>query len=54
MKREWDKRGVERDMLAWIIIAVVVLGIFLGFMFYLKGTGMGAIDTIKNILRFGK
>jgi len=48
-----NKKGIEQDMLAWIIIAFVVLVIFLIFLFYLKGTGVNVINFVKNLFSFG-
>lgn len=49
-----NKRGMEMEMLAWWIIAVTVLVILLSAYFILKGKGVGAIEFIKNMFRFGK
>ena len=46
------KRGIAINMLAWWIIALIVLGIFLITIFVLTGKGTGAINFIKNTFRF--
>lgn len=53
-KGVFRKKGMEMEMIGWWIIAIVVLVIMLiGFMI-LKGKGIGAIDFIKNLFKFGK
>jgi len=48
-----NKKGaIELDMLAWWIIAVVVLVIIIAGIFILKGKGSGLIEHIKNLFRF--
>ena len=48
-----NKKGIEQDMLAWIIIGIVALVIVLGFLFVLKGRGIDAVNYLKNIFSFG-
>jgi len=53
-KKRFGKKGMEMEILGWWIIALVVLAIMLiGFMI-LKGKGIGAIEFIKNMFRFGR
>jgi len=47
------KKGMEMEMVIWFIIAVVVLAFILIAIFFMKGTGFGLVDKIKNIFRFG-
>ncbi len=46
------KRGMEIKMLAWWILALILLGIMTGAYFILKSKGIDAIEYVKNILRF--
>lgn len=49
-----NKKGIEMEMLAWWIIALAVLVImFLAYMI-LRGRGIGAIEYIQNLFRFGR
>ncbi|MEK6906193.1 MAG: hypothetical protein AABW81_01075 [Nanoarchaeota archaeon] len=53
-KRGSGKKAMETEMIGWWVIALAVLVIMLiGFMI-LKGKGIGAIDYIKNLFRFGR
>ena len=49
-----DKRGMEIEFLSWWIIGIAVLIIMIIAIFILKDKGMGAIDYLKNLLRFGR
>ena len=44
-----NKRGIVMDYLPWIIIAVAVLAIVSITIFVMKGKGISAIDSIKNL-----
>ncbi len=46
------KKGMEIKMLAWWILALVLLGIMTGAYFILKSKGIDAIEYVKNIFRF--
>jgi hypothetical protein len=48
-----SKRGIVTEYLPWILIAVAVLVILSITIFVLKGKGISAIDTIKNLFRGG-
>lgn len=45
------KRGIEAEMIGWIIIGVAVLAVVLIGYFILKNKGISAIDYIKNLFR---
>lgn len=47
------KKGIVTEYLPWILIAVAVLVILSITIFVLKGKGISAIDTIKNLFRSG-
>jgi len=53
-----NKRGLEMEEIVKIIIVVVVLAILIGIVILvLKGKGFGPggiLDSIKNLLRFGR
>ena len=52
-RKSWNKKGIELDLLGWWLIAIAVLVImFLGYMIF-SGKATGAIEFIKNLLRFG-
>jgi len=49
-----NKKGIELDLIGWLFImfaVVVVVGI--GYL-ALRTKGIGAIEFIKNLLRFGR
>jgi len=49
-----NKKGMELEMLVWMIIAAVILVIgFVGYL-VLRGKGIGAIEFVKSIFRFGR
>ncbi len=54
MNKKEDKKAMETEMLGWWIIALVVLAIMLIGYFILKDKGVGAIEFIKNLFRFGR
>ena len=49
-----NKRGMESEMLGWWIIALVALVILIVGYFILKSKGIDALESIKNIFRFGR
>lgn len=48
-----SKKGIEIDMIGWIILAIAFLVLFVAGMIILKDKGFGALDFIKNLFRFG-
>lgn len=48
------KAAFEMDQLAWWIIGVAVLVVVLFGLVILKGKGVGAMQYLNNIFRFGK
>lgn len=48
------KRGIASEMLGWWILAIAVLAIMIVGYMILQGKGIGAIDFIKNMFRFGR
>lgn len=49
------KRGAfELDQLAWWIVGIAVLVIVVIGLFILKDKGVGAMQYLNNIFRFGK
>ncbi len=46
-----NRKGMELEMLGWIIIGVVVLVIVIMGIIVLKDKGISAIDYIKNLFR---
>ena len=54
LKKFFCKRGMETEMLGWWILAIAVLVIVVVAFLVLKGKGVGAIDYIKNLFRFGR
>jgi len=52
-KRKKDKSGaIELEMLAWWIIALIILVLIIIAYFILSGKGAGIIEHIKNLFRF--
>ncbi len=47
-----NKKGVETEMLFWMLVAIIVLILVVGGYFFLRGKGFGALDFIKNAFRF--
>lgn len=48
------KRGkIALDALGWWIIGAVVLVVGILIVIVLKGKGAGAVEYVKNLLRFG-
>ncbi|MEM4325746.1 MAG: hypothetical protein QXU40_00385 [Candidatus Pacearchaeota archaeon] len=46
------KRAIEVEILAWWIIALVILIVIAIGYFILKEKGIGALDYLKNMFRF--
>ncbi len=49
-----EKRGIEFEVLGWLILVTIGLAIFLGGYFILRAKGIDAIEFLKNLLRFGR
>ena len=49
-----NKKGLEMEVLIWWIIALVVLAVIVFASLVLRDKGVGAMDYIKNLFRFGK
>jgi len=49
-----NKRGMEIEMIGWWILAIAVLVILVIGIMVLKGKGIGAIEYVKNLFRFGR
>jgi hypothetical protein len=55
MRKLFSKKGdIEIDVLGWWILAIVVLVLGVMIIISLKGKGIGFIDALKNLFRFGK
>jgi hypothetical protein len=52
MKR--NKKGMEMEMLVYLMIAAIILGLMLWGYIILKGKGIGAIEFVKSLFRFGR
>ena len=51
----FKKRGaIQWDVLGYWIIGIVLLVIMIGIFVILSGKGSGALEFIKNLLRFGR
>lgn len=48
------KKGIVPDYLGWLILAVAVLVFIVIGIIILRGKGLGAIDYIKSLFRFGR
>lgn len=48
-----QKRGIEMEFLAWWIIAIVVAILVIGGLIVLKAKGIGALEYLQNLFRFG-
>ncbi|MBU1136395.1 MAG: hypothetical protein KJ559_02710 [Nanoarchaeota archaeon] len=48
------KGAIELEMLAWFLIAFAVLVIIVVGYIILSGKGIGIIEHIKNLFRFGR
>ena len=53
MKKMRKKGEIELEVLAWWIIAILVLVVVLIGYFILSGKGTGVLEHIKNLFRFG-
>jgi len=51
---KYKKGDIELSMLAWWLLAAAILIIGAAAYFYFTGKGLGAIEFIKNLLRFGR
>lgn len=51
MNKEGD---IEIETLIWWIVALVVLVVVILGFFVLQGKGTGALEYLKNLLRFGR
>ena len=49
-----NRKGMEMEMLAWWIAAILVLVVMLVGYFILKAKGIDAIEYLKNLFRFRK
>ncbi len=47
-----DKKAIEMDMLAWLIIGLVVLAIVFIGIAILNGKATSAVQYIKDLLKF--
>lgn len=48
-----NKKGMELEALGWWIIGIVVLVVLIIGFVILRGKGIGAIDFLKNLFRYG-
>ena len=48
-----NKRGIAMETLTWYIIAIFVLVFLVTGYLIIKNKGTGAIEFIKNLIRFG-
>ncbi len=48
------KKGIVFSELSWWIIALVILVIVILGLMLMKKSGIGLIDGLKNLLRFGR
>ena len=49
-----NKRGIVPDYLGWLILAVALLILIVMGIIILKGKGIGALEYIKSLFRFGR
>ncbi len=47
-----NKKGMEIEILVWIIIAVVILVVMVAAFMILKNKDAGFVEFIKNLFRF--
>lgn len=45
--------AIEMDAIGWWVIAILVLVVVVGGLLVLKGKGIGAVEYLKNVFRFG-
>ncbi|HTY44079.1 MAG TPA: hypothetical protein VMC80_02455 [Patescibacteria group bacterium] len=45
-----NRKGQIEEYMIWIILAIIVLGLFFFLIFYEKGTGTSLIDKIKSAI----
>ena len=48
------KRGIDTQVLFWIIVGVITLAIMFFAYLGLKENGFSIIEYVKNLLRFGR
>ena len=48
-----NKKGMELEALGWWVLAIAVLVLVLAGYFVLQNKGVGAIEFLKNLFRFG-
>ena len=48
-----DKKGVEDEFLFWMIFGLICLVVIVLVLGIFKGKGIGAIEFIKNLFRWG-
>jgi|TARA_B100002003_G_C13671065_1_gene339802 hypothetical protein len=53
LKWRLGKKGIALDFLAWLIIGVLVLVLVVVAIAILTGKGIGALDFIKDIFKWG-
>lgn len=54
MKKIFNRKAMEMQYLAYLIIALVFAAICIWGYLYLKTTDVGAVTFIKNMFRFGR
>ena len=47
-----NKKGIEMEMMVWMLIAIAILVIMVAAYIILRGKGINALDYIKNLFRF--
>ena len=48
-----EKKGMGQEVLGYWILGIVLMAILLVGYMILRGKGMGALEFIKNMFRFG-
>ncbi|MBM3247593.1 hypothetical protein FJZ17_03600 [Candidatus Pacearchaeota archaeon] len=54
MKKLFGKKGMELEMLGWIILSVVILVILVVAYIYLNKNNLSAAEFVKNLFRLRK
>jgi len=49
-----DKKGIAKNMLAWLILAVIVLVVGFIVIMIMTGKAQGALNVIGDLFRFKK
>lgn len=44
-----DKKGIVSEYLPWVLISIAVLVVLMVAIFVLKGKGLSALDSLKNL-----